>query len=175
VVAAAREAGAGFVLVTGYGERDHSRLAQAQAFGADLTVDVATDDPVAALRAAAGRLADVVVDVTAKAPTALGQGVALARTGGTVVLAGTRGSEDTPGFAPDTVVYKELRLQGALGVDAPAYRAALDLLATGQYPFADLPRRAVGLDDVEELLLDMAGEGTGQAPVHGVVVPGSPK
>ena len=81
------------------------------------------------------------VDVTAKAPAALGQAVGLARTGGTIVLAGTRGSADTPGFSPDLVVYKELRILGALGVDAPAYRAALDLLASGRYPFADLPRR----------------------------------
>ncbi len=81
--AAAREAGAGFVMVTGLGERDADRLALARDFGADLAVDVATDDPVRALRGATGSLADVVVDVTAKAPAALGQAVALARAGGT--------------------------------------------------------------------------------------------
>jgi alcohol dehydrogenase len=168
--AAAREAGAGFIMVTGAGPRDAQRLELARQFGADLAVDVTTDDPVRALRNAAGSLADVIVDVTAKAPTALGQAVALARAGGTIVLAGTRGSEDTPGFAPDTIVYKELRLLGALGVDAEAYRAALDLLATAKYPFAELPRRVVGLDDAEDLLRSMAGEGEAP-PVHGVVVP----
>ena len=61
-----------------------------------------------ALRAATGGLADVVVDVTAKAPAALGQAVRLARPGGTIVLAGTRGSAETPGFRPD-----DRRLQGA--------------------------------------------------------------
>ena len=171
-VAAVREAGAGFVLVTGLGTRDRARLDLARAFGADLTVDVGEEDPVAALRAATGGLADVVVDVTAKAPAALGQAVRLARPGGTVVLAGTRGVDDTPGFSPDAVVYKELRILGALGVDAPAYRAALDLLASGRYPFADLPRRVVGFDGLEPLLRDMAGEGGGDAPVHGVLVPG---
>ena len=100
------------------------------------------------LRAEAGVVgADVVVDVTAKAPAAFAQGVALARAGGTVVVAGTRGGGGTPGFDPDHVVYKELRVQGALGVDTADYRAALDLLARGTYPFADLPRRTVGLDD----------------------------
>src|SRR5919107_1897921 len=104
--AAAKEAGAGFVMVTGVGPRDADRLG----------------------------LADVVVDVTAKAPAALGQAIAIARTGGTIVMAGTRGSAETPGFWPDLIVFKELRILGALGVDAPAYRAALDLLATGRYP-----------------------------------------
>ena len=171
-VVAAREAGAGFVLVTGRGERDRPRLDAALRLGADAVADVVVDDPAAVLRSGAGRLADVVVDVTAKAPAALGQAVTLARPGGTVVLAGTRGSDETPGFSPDTVVYKELRLVGALGVDAPAYREALDLLSSGRHPFADVSRRVVSLDDVAGLLEDMAGEGTAPPPLHGVVVPG---
>ena len=167
---AAREAGAEFVMVTGYGNRDAERLDVARRFGADLTVDVATTDPAQALRNAAGRFADVVVDVTAKAPAALGQAVAIARPGGTVVLAGTRGSTETPGFMPDLVVYKELRLLGALGVDAPAYRAALELLASGRYPFESLPRVVEPLERADALLRTMAGEG-GAAPLHAVLTP----
>lgn len=171
VAAAAKEAGAAFVMVTGSGERDHPRLALAGRFGADLAVDVHAEDPVARLRAEANVAgADVVVDVTAKAPAAFAQGVALARVGGTMVVAGTRGGGGTPGFDPDHVVYKELRIEGALGVDTADYRAALDLLARGTYPFADLPRRAVGLDGAAELLEAMAGE-RGVPPVHAVLVP----
>jgi alcohol dehydrogenase len=170
--AAAKDAGASLVLVTGYGPRDAARLETARRFGADITVDVAIDDPVKALRrATGGRLADVVVDVTAKAPAALGQAVGLARTGGTVVLAGTRGSDETPGFAPDHIVYKELRLLGALGVDATAYAAALELLASGRWPFAELPRRCAELDGVEDLLRVMAGDVDETPPVHAVVTP----
>lgn len=169
--AAAKEAGAAFVMVTGAGERDHPRLEQAARFGADLAVDVLAEDPVARLRATANVVgADVVVDVTAKAPAAFAQGVALARTGGTMVVAGTRGGGDVPGFNPDLVVYKELRIQGALGVDVVAYRAALELLAGGKFPFAELPRRVVGLDGVGDLLETMAGE-RGVPPVHAVVAP----
>ncbi len=168
---AAKEAGAGYVLVTGFGSRDAERLKLARRFGADLVVDSQAVDPVRELRLATGGLADVVVDVTAKAPAALGQAVSMARPGGTVVLAGTRGSTDTPGFNPDDVVFKELRIQGALGVNVDAYEWALGLLASGRYPFDDIPRRVVGLDGVAQLLETMSGEGGGTPPVHGVVVP----
>jgi alcohol dehydrogenase len=169
---AAKEAGAGFVMVTGLGARDADRLALAAKFGADLAVDVAKDDPVAALTTATGGLADVVIDVTARAPTAFAQAIALARPAGTVVVAGTRGfGAGAPGFSPDMVVLKELRILGALGVDVVAYRAALELLASGRYPFQSLPRRCVRLDDAEELLATMAGERDGVPPVHGVLTP----
>jgi alcohol dehydrogenase len=121
-------------------------------------------------------LADVVVDVTAKAPGAFTQAVDIARAGGTVVVAGTRGFVESPGFFPDTVVFKELRILGALGVDATAYRTALALLATGRYPFEDLPRRLASFGDLHDLLATMSGEAgpSGEAaavPVHGVFVP----
>jgi alcohol dehydrogenase len=167
---AARQAGAAFVLVTGSGPHDAPRLELARRFGADLVVDVREADPTKELRRATGRLADVVVDVTAKAPTALAQAVAIAAPGGTIVVAGTRGSTETPGFHPDDLVYKELRVQGALGVNADAYRQALELLASGRYPFDDVPRQTVGLDGLPRLLEMMAGEGAAP-PLHGVVVP----
>ena len=168
--AAAKDAGAAFVMVTGRGRRDAGRLAVARDFGADLAVDVAEADPVRALRDATSGLADVVVDVTAKAPEALAQAVALARPAGTVVVAGTRG-RPVPEFPADLVVFKELRIVGALGVDSAAYNTALALLAGNRYPFADLPRRVVGLDDAETLIRSLAGEADVPPPVHGVIVP----
>ena len=168
--AAAKDAGAAVVMITGRGQRDAERLAIADEFGADLAVDVADTDPVRALRNATGGLADVVVDVTAKAPEAFAQAVALARPGGTVVVAGTRGGPVRE-FQLDHVVFKELRVVGALGVDSGAYRTALALLASGRYPFADLPRRVATLDDAEELIRSLAGEGDALPPVHGVIAP----
>ena len=169
--AAASSAGAGFVMVTGVGSRDADRLALAREFGADLAVDVGVDDPVRALRSLRGGLADIVVDVTAKAPSAPGQALKLVRPGGTVVLAGTRGTQSAPApFDPDTIVYKEVRVLGALGVDTGSYRPALAMLADRAFPFDDLPRRVEGFDGVESLLQAMAGEGE-RPPVHAVFAP----
>jgi alcohol dehydrogenase len=169
---AAKEAGAAFVAITGLGPRDTRRLELARQFGADLAIDVSIDNPAKALRVATGgRLADVVVDVTAKAPAALAQGVAMTRPGGTLVLAGTRGSPDTPGFRPDHIVYKELHVVGALGVDIGAYRAAIEVLVARRWPFESLPRQGAGFDDAETLLQTMAGEIDADAPVHAVFVP----
>jgi alcohol dehydrogenase len=81
-----------------------------------------------------------------------------------------RGSEETPGFWPDLIVYKEVHVVGAFGVDTPAYRAALDLLASGRHPFDSIPRRAAPLAEMDHLLLAMAGEGD-PPPLHGVAVP----
>ncbi len=170
VTAAAKSAGAGFVLITGKGERDAKRLNEAKRFGADLAVDVTEEDAVRSLQRATGRLADVVVDVTANAPEAFAQAVSLACPGGTVVVAGTRGTSGLVGFDPDHLVYKELRLLGALGVDAPAYRSALEMLGRSDYPFEEIPRRVTGFDGVGQLLTSMAS-GTPDAPVHAVMVP----
>jgi alcohol dehydrogenase len=164
--AAARAAGARFVLVTGRGPRDHARLA-------DLAVDVATDDPVEALREAAGGLADVVVDATANAPGAFVQAMELAARYGRVVVAGIHGDVDVPGFRPDLIVVKELRLLGALGAETTDFRAALALLESGYDRFAAVPATVVGLEGLPGLLAAMA-DGTGDAPVFAAVVPAKP-
>lgn len=170
--AAAREAGAAFVMVTGAGDRDAERLAAARRFGADLAVDVTRQDPVAALRDATdGRLADVVVDVTANAPAAFVQAIDLATPHGTIVLAGTRGDVEIPGFRPDEIVMKQLKIQGTVGVDRGDYRAAIELLASGRYPFAELPKRTADLDGLQDLLAVMAGETDETPPLFGLLVP----
>ena len=57
----------------------------------------------------------------------------------------------TPGFKPDEVVFKELRILGALGVDTSSYVAALEILAGDRYPFDLVSRRVASLDEVGEL------------------------
>ena len=150
-------------MVTGRGERDAARLRLASDFGADLAVDVAVDDPVAALRRAAGRLADVVVDVTAMAPGAFVQAIELAADEATVCVAGIHGDGPVPGFRPDLIVLKQLRVIGTRGTDLPEFRAAVQLLASRRYPFDRMPRRTADLDGLPALLEILAGE-SGEAP-----------
>jgi len=167
---AARRAGASFVLVAGRGTRDQARLEAARRFGADLVVDVAETDPARSLVGAIGQLADVVIDVTAKAPDALDQAVRLSRPGGTVVVAGTRGGDGRSPFNSDALVYKEVHIIGALGVQESSYLSALDLLGTQPDLFARIDRRIAGFDEISGLLESLSS-GSADVPLHSVFVP----
>lgn len=169
---AAKEAGAEFVAMTGVGPRDLPRLELSSSFGVDLAIDVSIEDPVRLLKQQTGGLADVVVDVTAKAPAAFAQAVSLARPGARIVVAGTRGGGGAPGFDPDHVVYKELTIIGSLGVDYPAYQAAIDLLISGRWPFDALTRKVVGFEDLPTLLDGLSGTDPAfSPPLHAVFTP----
>lgn len=168
--AAAKEAGAAFVMVTGHGARDSARLRLASDFGADLAVDVAVLDPVDALRQAAGALADVVVDVTAMAPSAFTQAILLAADNATVCVAGIHGDGPVPGFHPDLIVLKQLRVIGTRGTDLPEFRAAVDLLSSRRYPFDRIPRRTADLDHLPALLQSLAGESDEAPPPFAALV-----
>jgi alcohol dehydrogenase len=171
-VLAAKHMGAGFVMITGHGPRDADRLATARAFGADLAIDAATDDPIRALHDATGRGADVVVDMTADAPEAFLQAVELAAPGGRVVVAGVHGADRPVSFLPDVVVTKELTIVGTMGMDVDAYRPALEVLAASADRLADLSRMTAGFAGAADLLATMAGIGeSGPPPLHGVFVP----
>lgn len=163
-------AGASFTLLTGAGARDRDRLELGKVLGADEAVDITQTDPKALLKERTGGLADVVVDVTAAAPAAFTQAIDLARPGGTVVVAGTRGVHTLKDFNPDRIVLKELTVLGARGVDGTAYVRALELLAADDR-FRAIPRATSPLDavSVAELLGEMAhGE---DPPLHAVIVP----
>ncbi|MCX2934439.1 zinc-binding dehydrogenase [Mycobacterium sp. CVI_P3] len=169
-VAAVSNAGAGFILLTGAGARDRTRLKLGERLGANVAVDVRISDAKTLLKQETGGLADIVVDVTAAAPAAFLQAIELARPGGTIVVAGTRGVHTIDRFNPDRLVAKELTLIGARGVDGPAYARALELLADDDR-FSAIPHDVAPLDaaDVGELLGAMAH---GDAPpLHAVVAP----
>jgi threonine dehydrogenase-like Zn-dependent dehydrogenase len=165
-VIAAREAGAGTIIVTGL-SRDERKLALSRQYGADYAVNVEQDDVRKLVRDVTDGIgADIVIDVTAYAVDAVTQAIDLARRGGRVVLAGTKGPKPVPDFYSDRVVTKEVTLIGALGVDWPAYDAAVRLIESGKYDLAAMHTHSLPLTDAEHGLELLAGRVPGQDAVH---------
>ena len=170
-VIACREAGAGCIIVTGLAA-DERKLALARRFGADHTIDVDAEEAVRRVREITdGHMADVVVDVTAYAVDAVSQSLDLARRGGTVVLAGTKGFKAVPDFISDKIVVKELSVKGAFGVDYPAYEAALRLIESGRYPLEEMHTHTLPLDEAEHALRLLAREIPDEEAIHIALVP----
>jgi threonine dehydrogenase-like Zn-dependent dehydrogenase len=170
-VIAAREAGAGCIIVTGL-SKDERKLALAREFGAHETIDVEREDPVARVRAITdGLMADVVIDVTAYATEAITQAIALARRGGRVVLAGTKGPRPVADFISDRVVMKELTIMGALGVDWPAYEAAVRLIESKKYPLEKMHTHTLALEEAERGIELLAGKVAGEEAIHIALIP----
>ncbi len=170
-VIAAKEAGAGKIIVTGLGA-DGRKLALASEFGADIAVNVEAEDVRGIVREATdGRGADVVIDVTAYATEAVTQAIDLARRGGRVVLAGTKGQKPVADFFSDRVVLKELTVMGALGVDYDGYERALRLIESAKYPLEKMHTHTVPLAEAERAIDMLAGKVPGEEAVHIALVP----
>ena len=118
---AAREAGAGTIIVTGTAN-DAYRLELARQLGADITIDVDNENPVERVReATGGRGADVVVEVSAGATQPIVDAVDMVRRGGRIVLAGLKSFKPVGNLITDKIVINEIQLIGPvvrrLGVD----------------------------------------------------------
>jgi len=87
------------------------------------------------------------------------------------VVRGHAGLGGHAGFFPDLIVFKELRLQGALGVDAPAYRAPSNCWSRAA-SIRRPARRIEPLDNASDLLATWR-RGRRPPPVHAVLVPGA--
>ena len=171
--AAAKHAGAGFVMITGRGGRDAPRLAVAAEFGADLAVDV--DQRRSGARAARRDRRS-----RRRRGRRHREGPGRVRAGDQARSARRhrrgrgnawrRWRRDRRSI-PIRSSTRSCGSLGALGVDTDAYAAALELLAARRFPFEALPRRVVGLDDVGDLLAVDGRRRAIRPPVHAVVVP----
>ena len=128
---AAHAAGARQIIVVGLA-RDRTRLDLAEDFGASDTLVASTSTVAEIADLTRGRLADVVIDVTAS-PQAAGQAALVVRPLGTFVMAGSKGG--APVELPwDELVRKEVRALGVNSHETQAVRAAVQLAETGRYP-----------------------------------------
>jgi threonine dehydrogenase-like Zn-dependent dehydrogenase len=169
-VIAAKEAGASPIIITGL-TRDTAKLELAREFGADVTIDVETEDLRTKIREATGKGgADVVIDVTAYATEAVVQAIDLAGRGGRVVLAGTMGPKPVD-IMSDRIVIKELTVYGALGVDTPNYLRAIRLIESRRYPLEKMHTHTLPLIEADRALRLLAGEEPGESAIHIALVP----
>lgn len=126
-ILAARHAGAAQIIITGT-SADAARLAVAAELGAQ-TINVDTEDPVARVaELTGGRLADMVLDVSAGAIEPIIQAVDMVRRGGKIVLAGLKGNRPLTGFMTDKVVFREIQLIGVLSAGWTSTELAIDLV-----------------------------------------------
>jgi 2-desacetyl-2-hydroxyethyl bacteriochlorophyllide A dehydrogenase len=170
-VIAAREAGARCIIVTGLAA-DERKLELARELGAHHAINVEREDAASVVgEATSGRMADVVVDVTSYSVEAVNQAVSLARRGGTVVLAGTKGPKPVPEFLSDRIVMKELTVKGAFGVDYDSYEKAVRLIESMKYPLERMHTHTLPLAEAERAIRMLAREEPGEEAIHIALVP----
>ncbi len=161
-VIAALAAGASWVGVSGL-DVDHDRLMVAERLGAQLTINATVDDVGTMVADHLGTRPDVVIDVTSDDPEAMFTALDLVRSGGTVILASTKGNRPVQFFS-DLIVSKQLTVKGALGASSASYAWAseqiasdprLDDLVSHQFPLDESARAiqaAAGILGHEELI-----------------------
>ena len=148
-VIAARESGAGQVIVTGT-RADARRLEIAKALGADHTFSVDDDDVVSRVKdITAGEMADVVIHVAPSA-RALEQAVDVVARRGTIVCAGL--AEERASFDLYRLMQKEVTLRAVAGRPNRAVASAVKLLEGGKYPFEIIGSHVFGLAETEAAL-----------------------
>lgn len=142
--------GAGPIVVTGKG-RDAHRLSVAHQVGADHTVDIDAEDPVAKVaELTGGRMADVVVDL-ADEPESVQLALEMVRFGGTVLLAGLK-DRRTVGVVSDMVPLKALRVLGGAGSTPESMDTAVSLLNAGRVPTKPLAGVVFSLDQIDDAM-----------------------
>ncbi|HKN12545.1 MAG TPA: zinc-binding dehydrogenase, partial [Candidatus Binatus sp.] len=164
-VIACKEAGAGKIIVTGLA-RDKRKLALASEFGATHTINVDEQDPVHAVREiTGGKGADVIVDVAAYSTSTVGQAIDMVKRGGTVILAGVK-TKPVKELASDKIIFKEIRVQGALGVDFRGYAPAIRIIESGRYPLEKMHTHTLPLEQAERAINMLAGNVPGEDAIH---------
>lgn len=168
---AARAAGAGQVFISDVA-RAANKLDLALELGADAAIVADEEDVVARVEElTAGRLADVVIDVSAMATQPVLDAVEMVRRGGTIVLAGLKGGRPVQNFVSDRLVFKSITMRGVFTVDSRAYAEAIRLIESAPARFARLHTRSYPLERTEEALLHLAGRLDGPPAVHVAIIP----
>ena len=154
-VVAAREAGAGCIIVSGL-SKDHARLELARELGAHHTVNVETESLKERVKEITnGHGADIIVNVSAGGQDTVAEALDMAAKISTIVLAG-QGQQAIPskGFGRKLVTMKWVQ-----GSSFSAFELALGVIAAARYPLQRLCTHQYALSQVDEAMRTSAGQG----------------
>ena len=147
---AVRLKGAGQVIVTDLS--DH-RLALAQQLGADITINIANEDPLAVVQEATGGAgAHAVIEAVGISPT-VQQALAVARIGGNITWIGNSAPDVTLNM--QQVVTREITIRGTYGFNQE-FGLAIEALRHGRIDVTPLIERIAPLEEGSQLIHDLA-------------------
>ena len=170
-VIAAVIAGANRIVVTGLAQ-DAYKLELAKSLGATEVVVVDPGDPDSLARELGNRKFDRVIDVTPVATQPILDAISFVRPGGTVVLAGLKGSTRTVALCPDDLIMDGIEVKGVRGISTRSYGLAVRAICSGAYDFSAWHTHTMPLQDAELAIRILAGEvKQGPDPLHITIVP----
>ena len=165
---ACRQAGASLIIVTGT-SKDRIRLDVAKRLGADYTINVDEEDPVAKIREyTGGEGVDVALDCTAGgglAPVHLSI-EALRRKGGTMLIQGEIAK--FPDFPLGRIATKYITIKAARGHNYRSCELALEQLASKRFPLDLITTHRMGLQDTD---MAIKAVGDAQSVIHVSLMP----
>jgi alcohol dehydrogenase len=118
----------------------------------------------------AGRMADLVMDVTGRPEGAIAA-IDMVRKGGTVILPGLYGTATQVPLFLDKVVLKEIRLQGVYSHDLTAVSPAIAIVESRKYPLEKMVTHRYPLQEAETAVQAAGGELPGEDPIKVVIIP----
>src|SRR3954470_738343 len=170
-VVACKQAGASLIVVTGT-SKDRARLELARELGADVVVDVQTEDPLAAvLDATKGKGVDVVLDWTGGGgPARILLGIeALKRRAGKMVVQGELAA--FPDYPLKKITEKAITMISARGHSFRAVELAIAQLASKRFPLHRLTTHEFGLADVDRAIKAVGGKSQDTDVIHVSLLP----
>ncbi|MBS3795265.1 MAG: zinc-binding dehydrogenase [Candidatus Thorarchaeota archaeon] len=142
----AKAMGAGKVIVTGMSS-DRWRLDIAERTGADRTIDIEEEDPIAIINEESlGLGADVVIEASGSC-AACSQALEFVKVAGHVALLGVRGRPAEVDL--DQMIVKELTMTGTWGTIPSSWVTTLKLMASDKIDVAPLITHRLSLDEWE--------------------------
>ena len=116
-----------------------------------------------------GEMADLVIDCASGGTETVVSAIRLARKSGRVILGGQK-RKRIPDFESDLLIRKFLTVKGMRGHSYESVELALQIIASGRYPLERMCTHVFGLDQVDEALRTVGGEGQPDA-IHCCVDP----